>query len=55
MSSSPMTLSELGEKHEISRERIRQIQVRLMEKMREFLKDKIPDFKAQFSDLEEGD
>lgn len=55
LSSSPMTLSELGEKHEISRERIRQIQVRLMEKMSEFLKDKIPDFKAQFADIEDVD
>jgi RNA polymerase sigma-32 factor len=55
LAAEPVTLNELGEAHGISRERIRQIQMRLMEKLREFLSDKITDFTAQFADLENGD
>jgi len=55
LASEPVTLNELGDIHGISRERIRQIQTRLMEKLREFLSDKIPDFNLQFADLENGD
>ena len=51
----PMTLNDLGDKHGISRERVRQIQVRLMENLREYLKENIPDFEGQFLDLPETD
>jgi RNA polymerase sigma-32 factor len=51
----PMTLSDLGAKHGISRERIRQLQVRLMNKLREHLKDNIPDFEGLFAGLVNGE
>lgn len=40
----PMTLQEVGEKFNISRERIRQLEVRLLRKLKEFLKQELPDF-----------
>jgi RNA polymerase sigma-32 factor len=51
----PMTLNDLGAKHGISRERIRQLQVRLMDKLREHLKDNIPDFEGLFAGLVNGE
>ncbi|MCF8031519.1 MAG: RNA polymerase factor sigma-32 [Desulfarculaceae bacterium] len=51
----PMTLNDLGEEHGVSRERIRQLQVRLMEKLKERLSERIPNFEEQFGDLVEGD
>jgi RNA polymerase sigma-32 factor len=55
LAENPLTLSELGQRHGISRERVRQIQVRLMQKLKDYLKDSIPDFESQFADLIEGD
>ncbi len=55
LSEKPETLSDLGERHGVSRERIRQLQVRLMENLREYLEEQIPDFEGQFSDLVAGD
>ncbi|MBU1450012.1 MAG: RNA polymerase factor sigma-32 [Proteobacteria bacterium] len=55
LAESPMTLNELGEEHGVSRERIRQLQVRLMEKLKERLSARIPNFEEQFADLTEGD
>ncbi|RJX33923.1 MAG: sigma-70 family RNA polymerase sigma factor [Desulfarculus sp.] len=55
LADNPMTLSELGEEHGVSRERVRQIQARLMDKIRDYLREKIPDFDEQFADLAEGD
>ena len=55
LSEDPMTLNELGEEHGVSRERIRQLQVRLMEKLKERLSERIPNFEEQFGDLAEGD
>jgi RNA polymerase sigma-32 factor len=51
----PMTLNELGEEHGVSRERIRQLQVRLMKKLKDRLAERIPNFEEQFADLGEGD
>lgn len=51
----PMTLSDLGKDHGISRERVRQIQVRLMNKIRNYLREQIPDFDEQFAGLSDGD
>ncbi len=51
----PLTLSELGKEHGISRERVRQIQVRLLDKLREYMKESIPNFEGLFADLLEGD
>ncbi len=55
LAENPMTLNELGEEHGVSRERIRQLQVRLMEKLKEKLSERIPNFEEQFADLAEGD
>jgi len=50
MAEKPMTLQELGDKYNISRERIRQIQERLVKKAKKFLKEQIPDFEELYSD-----
>jgi RNA polymerase sigma-32 factor len=55
LAENPITLNDLGEKHGISRERVRQIQVRLMKKLKTFLTEQIPDFEGQFSGLVAGD
>ncbi len=39
----PLTLQEIGGRYQISRERVRQIEDRLMKKLRKFLKKEIPD------------
>jgi len=51
LSDSPLTLSELGEAHGISRERIRQIQERLLGKLHEYMRGKIEDFDEQFAGM----
>lgn len=45
-SDSPMTLQELGEKYEVSRERVRQLEKNIIKKMRTYFKDTLPDFKS---------
>jgi len=45
----PLTLKEIGKKHGISRERIRQIEARLLKKLREYLKKEFPDYKEALS------
>ncbi len=40
----PMTLREIGEKYEVTRERIRQLEARLVAKMRNYFKSEIDDF-----------
>jgi RNA polymerase sigma-32 factor len=40
----PLTLQEIGARHGISRERVRQIEDRLIKKLRHFLKSEIPDW-----------
>ena len=47
----PLTLQELGDKYKISRERVRQIQEKILMKAKEWLTEKIPDFEENFSDL----
>jgi RNA polymerase sigma-32 factor len=44
---SPLTLEEIGGKHEISRERIRQIEERLIDKIRNFLNNKSAQVKRE--------
>ena len=44
LSDSPVTLREIGEQYGITRERVRQIEARLLQKIREHLSDKITDF-----------
>jgi len=40
----PLTLQEIGARHHISRERVRQIEDRLIKRLRQFLKSEIPDW-----------
>ena len=41
----PLTLQEIGVRHNISRERVRQIEERLLKKLRQYMQNEIPDFK----------
>jgi RNA polymerase sigma-32 factor len=47
----PLTLQELGHKYDISRERVRQIQDKILKKAKEWLEEKIPNFEEDFSGL----
>jgi len=47
----PMTLQELGDKYSISRERIRQIQEKILKKTKAWLMANIPNFEENFFDL----
>jgi RNA polymerase sigma-32 factor len=40
----PLTLQEIGARHRISRERVRQIEDRLIKRLRQFLKSEISDW-----------
>jgi RNA polymerase sigma-32 factor len=44
LTDSPLTLREIGEKYDITRERVRQIESRLLQKLKDHLSDKISDF-----------
>ena len=41
----PLTLKEIGKRHHVSRERIRQIEARLLRKLRDYFKKEFPDYK----------
>jgi len=49
MAENPLTLQELGDKYNISRERIRQIQERIIKNIKDWLTEEIPDFEETFS------
>lgn len=51
MSDNPMTLQDLGDKYNISRERVRQIQVKIVNNIKKWLMEEIPDFMDEFSDF----
>jgi RNA polymerase sigma-32 factor len=51
MSDNPITLQELGDKYNISRERVRQIQVKIVNNIKKRLMEEIPDFIEEFSDF----
>jgi RNA polymerase sigma-32 factor len=51
MSDSPINLQELGDKYNISRERVRQIQVKIVNNIKKWLMEEIPDFIEEFSDF----
>jgi RNA polymerase sigma-32 factor len=46
-----LTLQELGDRYNISRERVRQIQQKILKRAKEWLMAKIPNFEEDFSDL----
>ncbi len=43
-SDTPVTLQEIGDRYDISRERVRQVEKNLIKKMKEYFKREIPDF-----------
>ena len=51
MADSPLTLQELGDKYHISRERVRQIQERIIKNIRKWLTEEIPNFEENFSNF----
>ena len=51
MTENPMTLQELGDKYRISRERIRQIQERIVKNIKKWLTEEIPNFEENFSNF----
>jgi RNA polymerase sigma-32 factor len=44
LAENPRTLQELGEEFDVSRERIRQLEVRLVERLRDYMKEHLVDF-----------
>ncbi|MBW2040175.1 MAG: RNA polymerase factor sigma-32 [Deltaproteobacteria bacterium] len=51
MAEKPLTLREIGQKYNISLERVRQIEGEILEKAREFLRREMPDFDAHNGDI----
>ena len=51
MSENPMTLQELGDKYNISRERVRQIQERIVKNIKKWLTAEIPNFEETYSNF----
>ena len=49
MADKPVTLRELAEEHDISRERVRQIEAQLIKNIRTFMGEQIPNFEADYS------
>ena len=49
MSEQPQTLQELGDKYQISRERVRQIQEKIIKKIKKRFQEEIPDFEEEYS------
>jgi RNA polymerase sigma-32 factor len=51
MAEKPVTLQELGDKYQISRERVRQIQEKITKNIKKWLQDEIPNFDEIFADF----
>lgn len=51
MADDPATLQELGDKYRISRERVRQIQMKTIQNMKKWMQEEIPDFKEVYGDM----
>jgi RNA polymerase sigma-32 factor len=51
MADNPVTLQELGDKYNISRERVRQIQERIVKNIKEWLSKEIPNFEDEYSSM----
>jgi len=49
MAEQPQTLQQLGDKYHISRERVRQIQEKIIKKIKKRLKEEIPNFEDEYS------
>ena len=53
MAETPATLQKVGQQFSISRERVRQIQARLVKKIESYLEAEIPDFEESFKEMGE--
>ncbi len=51
MADKPLTLQKIADKYNISKERVRQLEERLINRLNEFFKEQIPNFEEDFSDL----
>jgi RNA polymerase sigma-32 factor len=51
MAENPVTLQDLGDKYHISRERVRQIQERIVTNIKKYLTEEIPNFEENFSNF----
>jgi len=51
MAEKPLTLQDLGDKYEISRERVRQIQEKIVKKIKSWLEEELPNFEEEYSDF----
>ncbi len=51
MAEKPLTLQKIADKYGITKERVRQLEERIIKKLNEFLKKRIPNFEEDFSDL----
>ena len=49
----PETLQQLGDKHGISRERVRQVEERIVRQAREWFEQRIPDFEGDYAEMAE--
>jgi RNA polymerase sigma-32 factor len=49
-SDSPATLQEIGVKYHISRERVRQVEKNIIKKIKDYLKNELPDFASYIED-----
>ena len=51
MAENPMTLQELGDKYSISRERVRQIQQKIINNIKDWLTEEVPNFEETFKNF----
>jgi RNA polymerase sigma-32 factor len=51
MTEEPVTLQKIGEKYNISRERVRQIQAGMIKNIKTWLTNEIPDFQLKYADM----
>ena len=51
MAEKPLTLQKIADKYGITKERVRQLEERIIKRLNEFLKKRIPNFEEDFSDL----
>jgi RNA polymerase sigma-32 factor len=49
MTDDPLTLQELGDRYQISRERVRQIELKIIGKLKVWLKKEVPEFEKEFA------
>jgi len=54
LSDTPLTLQEIGDRYGVSKERIRQIENKLIKRLRAFIQEEIPDFNPEDLFREEG-